>query len=66
MIVSAGPKGLTDDELETLTCRSHQSLSATRNTLMNDGLIVDGSHRRPTRYGNMAIAWVAAGVEQGR
>ena len=58
-----GLQGLTDDELEALTGRSHQSLSATRNTLMNDGLIVDSGHRRPTRYGSMAIVWVVPGLE---
>lgn len=55
--------GATDDELEVITGRSHQSLSACRNSLMNDGLIeptIDAAGeqvKRPTRHGNDAIAW---------
>lgn len=57
--------GATDDELEALTGRSHQSLSACRNSLMRDGLIEpqpgpDGATvKRPTRHGNDATAWRA-------
>lgn len=64
VIRNAGVRGLTDDEMEGVTGRSHQALSATRNTLMNDGLIVDSGQRRPTRYGHPAIAWCAVGYEQ--
>lgn len=55
--------GATDDELEALTGRSHQSLSACRNSLMRDGLIEpqpgpDGATvKRQTRHGNDATAW---------
>lgn len=62
LIRNAGHRGLTDDELEAATGRSHQSLSATRNTLMNDDLIVDSGMRRPTRYKNPAIVWVVPGL----
>lgn len=58
--IDARPEGFgaTDDELEALTGRSHQSLSACRNSLMRDGLIepVPGV-TRPTRHGNAATAW---------
>lgn len=59
----AGARGMTDDELETLLGRSHQSVSATRNTLMADGLIADSGHRRRTKWGNQAIVWTVAGPE---
>jgi hypothetical protein len=59
LFVQAGERGYTDDELEQTLARSHQSVSATRNGLMNDGLIVDSGQRRKTRYGNEAIVWVA-------
>lgn len=49
--------GMTDDELEKATAKSHQSVSATRNTLMNDGLIEDSGLRRRTQWGNEAIVW---------
>lgn len=62
LIRNTGHRGLTDDEMERLTGRAHQSLSATRNTLMNDDLIVDSGQRRQTQYHNPAIVWVVAGL----
>lgn len=56
-IETAGEYGVTDDELEKITGRSHQSVSATRNSLMKDGLIEDSGRRRRTQWGNEAIAW---------
>lgn len=53
-------QGLTDDELEQITMRSHQTVSAARNTLAGDRLIVDSGETRPTRYGNRAIVWKVA------
>lgn len=58
LIHKAGDRGMTDDELESVSGRSHQTVSATRNTLMNDRLIADSGQRRATRYGNDAIVWV--------
>jgi hypothetical protein len=58
LIHKSADRGMTDDELEDVSGRSHQTVSATRNTLMNDGLIADSGQRRPTRYGNEAIVWV--------
>lgn len=50
--------GLTDDDLEQMLERSHQSVSGARNTLMKDGLVVDSGRRRKNRYGNDSIVWV--------
>lgn len=55
-------KGLTDDEIEQITMKSHQAVSAARNTLMNDGLVEDSGQRRKTRYDNEAIVWVAVPI----
>lgn len=52
------PGGLADHEMETILGRSHQSLSATRNTLMNKGYIVASGEIRKTSYGNDAAVWV--------
>lgn len=52
-------KGSTDDELEVALRRSHQSVSASRNTLARKGLIRDSGLRRKNRYNNDAIVWVA-------
>lgn len=51
--------GATDDEIEVHLGLSHQSASASRNTLMNDGWLADSGVRRKTRYGNDAIVWKA-------
>jgi hypothetical protein len=52
-------KGRTDDELEEVLRRSHQSVSASRNTLARKGLIRDSGTTRKNRYMNDAIVWVA-------
>lgn len=57
--------GLTDDELEYRTGRSHQSVSAIRNSLMKDALIYDSGEVRPTRYGNDAIVWKVTPLDGG-
>lgn len=49
--------GFTDDELEMKTGRTHQSVSAARNTLFRKGLIHPTGERRSTRSGNDAIVW---------
>ena len=49
--------GLSDYELEQHTGRSHQSVSASRNTLMNDGFIEDSGWRRLNGFGNACIVW---------
>ena len=47
----------TDDELEVLTGMSHQSLSACRRGLVQDGLIEATGKKRPTRSGRAAQVW---------
>jgi hypothetical protein len=49
--------GLTDDDLERLLGRAHQSVSATRNALVADGYLADTGRVRTTRYGNPAVVW---------
>lgn len=52
--------GLTDDEIETITGYTHQSASATRNSLMRDGYVWDSGERRVNRRGNPSIVWKEA------
>lgn len=58
LIKDAGDRGLCDHELESITGWLHQSASAARNTLMNDGFIKDSGLRRKTPTGNDAIVWI--------
>ena len=58
-IIDRSPDGYTCDEMEIKLNRSHQSVSATFNSLKRDDWIVDSGRRRATRYGNLAIVWVA-------
>jgi hypothetical protein len=60
MIVASGMFGVCDHEIEQATNWLHQSASAARNSLMNDGLIIDSGMRRKTPQGNDAIAWILA------
>jgi len=55
--------GMTDDELEVFFGRTHQSVSACRNTLMRKGYLVDSGKRRKTRSGNQAIVWEWTGKQ---
>ncbi len=55
--------GYTDDELEAMFGRTHQSVSATRNTLMRKGLIEDSGAKRQNRSGNLAIVWKRTPVQ---
>ena len=59
-------RGLTDDEIELLTGKAHQSVSATRYALMKKGYLEDSGLRRKTRYGNEAIVWNVTYWAQGR
>jgi hypothetical protein len=58
LIVNSGVNGMCDHELEIQTGFRHESTSATRNYLMNDGWIVDSGKRRQTPQGNPAIVWI--------
>jgi|GEM_PF-3973104 len=59
LIVESGICGLCDHEIETKTGWTHQSASAIRNTLMNDGWVLDSGFRRETPQLNPAIVWIA-------
>jgi len=59
LIVASGMFGVCDHEIEKALGWSHQTASASRNTLMNDGWVIDSGHRRATDQGNDAIAWIA-------
>ena len=63
-IREAGERGLCDHEIETLTGWPHQSASAVRNALMNDGHIRASVHRRRTPSGNDAIAWIVTNPQE--
>lgn len=53
-----GSVGATDDEIEHHFGWTHQSASAARNTLMNDGYVEDSDYRRKVAHsGNDAIVW---------
>jgi hypothetical protein len=58
-IVARGGYGATDHEIEQHFGLLHQSASATRNTLMNRGLVTASGHVRRTASGYPAIAWMA-------
>lgn len=73
-LVAAAAEGLTDDDLERMTGRSHQSISACRNGLVADGWLQPRRHgngtpvERRNRYGNAAQVWTitdAASIRLG-
>lgn len=61
--VNAMSTGYTDDEMEVAMHRSHQSVSATRNTLVRKGYLVDSGARRRNRWNNEAIVWIWTGKQ---
>lgn len=54
---SFGGGGYTDEELEFILKRKHQSVSAARNLLVRKGYLVDSGERRRTSSNNPAIVW---------
>lgn len=58
LIVRAGQRGMTDDEIETATGLTHQCASARRRTLVLKGLICDSGQRRLTRRSRPAVVWI--------
>lgn len=50
--------GLTDYELETLLGGKHQTVSASRRSLVIDGWIVDSGTTRKNAQGNDCIVWI--------
>jgi predicted transcriptional regulator len=59
LIVASGMFGVCDHEIEESLGWTHQTASSSRNALMNDGWVIDSGHRRATKQGNDAIAWIA-------
>ena len=59
LILERGAEGATDDELEVALDLPHQTASARRNGLRDDGWVTDSGRKRPTRSGADAIVWIA-------
>lgn len=58
--------GLTDYELETLLRGKHQTISASRRSLVLDGWLIDSGRTRKNPQGNECIVWIVAfGAAQG-
>ena len=58
-IRTAGPGGLTADELAALLQMDRWSIQPRTSELKRRGLIRDSGRRRPNATGKMAIVWVA-------
>jgi hypothetical protein len=52
--------GYTDYELETVLKGSHQTISASRRSLVLDGFLVDSGKTRINQNGNDCIVWITA------
>ena len=52
--------GYTDYELETVLKGSHQTISASRRSLVLDGFLVDSGKTRKNENRNDCIVWVTA------
>jgi ribosomal protein L17 len=52
--------GYTDYELETVLKGSHQTISASRRSLVLDGFLVDSGKTRKNQNDNECIVWVTA------
>lgn len=59
LIFSKGDNGLCDHEIEAILGWLHQSASAARNSLMNDGWVINSGKTRKTPQNHNAIVWVA-------
>lgn len=59
MIVDLSDTGATDDELERALGIRHQSVSARRKELVNDGLVIDSGHERKASSGRDVTVWIA-------
>lgn len=59
-IKSAGPNGLTDEQIRSLTGLQHSTETPRRKELSDKGLVIDSGKRRKTRSGRSATVWVAA------
>lgn len=57
-IAANNGNGYTDYELETLLQGSHQTISASRRSLVLDGLLIDSGKTRKNKNNNDCIVWV--------
>ena len=57
--------GLTDYELEQVFGISHQTISASRRSLVVDGWLVDSGQTRKNKSGNDCIVWVVVQFNNG-
>jgi hypothetical protein len=58
-VVSAGARGITDDELSAVLTLSPNSVRPRRLELVEGGWVVDSGMKRDSFYGNPAICWRA-------
>ena len=58
LIKQAGDNGRTDYELEGIMKGKHQTVSASRRSLVVDGWLVDSGKTRMNSQGNECIVWV--------
>ena len=58
MFIERGEQGLCDHEIEHLTGWRIPSVCAIRNSLLNDGWVIDSGKRRKTPQKHDAIVWV--------
>ena len=59
-IASSNEHGYTDYELETILQGSHQTISASRRSLVLDGFLIDSGKTRKNQNDNDCIVWVNA------
>lgn len=59
ILVSAGTRGNTDDEIELITRLRHQTVSARRRELVLLSVVCDSGRTRMTRSGRRATVWIA-------
>lgn len=57
--------GLTDDALERIMEGKHQTISASRHSLVRDGWLIDSGRTAKNAQGNDCIIWVATGFNEG-
>lgn len=63
-LLRENPDGLTDFEIAARLDMHLSSVNATRNGLMNKGLVDKTEQKRPSGRGGMATVWIPAKVSQ--
>lgn len=57
--------GLSDDALENIMQGKHQTISASRHSLVRDGWLIDSGRTAKNASGNDCIVWVAVSFNNG-